>query len=166
VRCCWHPAATCICIFAVTLYFYYFIGFSILLLMRKCFLIIVTRIANFRMVNCIHPSCLVDSLLLNSKKNYPKDCLFCFYYLIKSRETPLFCTTFQRVRSNVIYNLFSIFYYCQKICKDVEKENHDINGNKEISSRTLKKENHDINGNKEISFVAVKIGSLSCSLFI
>jgi hypothetical protein len=29
---------------------------------------------------------------------------------------------------NLIYIPFSIFYYCQKICKDVEKENDGING--------------------------------------
>jgi hypothetical protein len=47
--------------------------------------------------------------------------------------------TSQRIRSNVIYILFSIFYYRQKIYKDFEKENDGINGNKEISFDSSKK---------------------------
>jgi len=123
VRCCWNPAATCFCIFAVTLYFYYFIGFSILLLMRKCFLIIVSRIANFRMVNCIHPSCLVDSLLLNSKKNYPKDCLFCFYYVIKSRRTALsFILHFNVFAQMLFISFFPYFIIVRKSIRTFTNE--------------------------------------------
>jgi hypothetical protein len=51
----------------------------------------------------------------------------------------IFYTTFQRVRSNVIYILFSIFSYCQKIYKDFYDENDEINGNKEISFGSSKK---------------------------
>ena len=36
-------------------------------------------------------------------------------------------------------SFFSIFYYCQKIYKDVKKENDGINGNKEISFGSSKK---------------------------
>jgi hypothetical protein len=135
VRCCWRPAASCICIFAVTLYFDYFIGFSILLLMRKCFLIIVTRIANFRIVNLFIYLVLWVVMLLNSNKNCPIDCLFCFCCcLIKSRRTALFFMQhFNMFAGNLIYIFFSIFYYCQKIYKDFYDENDEINGNKEIS---------------------------------
>jgi hypothetical protein len=41
---------------------------------------------------------------------------------------------------DIIYILFSIFYYRQKIYKDFdEKENDGINGNKEISSGSSEK---------------------------
>jgi len=41
---------------------------------------------------------------------------------------------------DLIYTLFSIFFYCQKIYKDVEKENDEINGNKEFHLVAAKKE--------------------------
>ena len=41
-------------------------------------------------------------------------------------------------------SFFSIFYYCQKIHKDVEKENDGNNGNKEISFGSSKKGLFDI----------------------
>jgi hypothetical protein len=133
MRCCWHPATTCFCIFVVTLYFY-FIGFSILLLIRKCFLIIVTGIADFRMVKCIHLSCLVGSYALKSNKNCPKDCLFCFYYVIKSRRTALsFILHFNVFAQMLFISFFLYFIIVRKSIRTVMKENDEINDNKEIS---------------------------------
>ena len=50
------------------------------------------------------------------------------FLLVVSRQWSILRNNYES--QDIIYILFSIFYYCQKICKDVEKENHGNNGNK------------------------------------